>query len=83
MNKRKHVSWNFNTQDLTLAIEEYNARYIQPGCIALANTMATETTPVLVTTRLNGKGKTELDALERWRPVPMVAAGTPPPAGAF
>jgi len=37
MNKRKHVSWNFNTQDLTLAIEEYNARYIQPGCIALAN----------------------------------------------
>ncbi len=37
MNKRKHVSWQFNTQDLTLAIEEYNARYIQPGCIALAN----------------------------------------------
>lgn len=37
MNKRKHVSWNFNTQDLTLDIEDYNARYIQPGCIALAN----------------------------------------------
>ncbi len=37
LNKRKHVSWSFNTQDLTLAIEEYNARYIQPGCIALAN----------------------------------------------
>ncbi len=37
MNKRKHVSWSFNTQDLTLSIEEYNARYIQPACIALAN----------------------------------------------
>ena len=37
MNKRKHVSWNFNTQDLTLDIFDYNARYIQPACIALAN----------------------------------------------
>jgi hypothetical protein len=37
MNKRKHVSWSFNTQDLTLSIEEYNRRYIQPAAIALAN----------------------------------------------
>lgn len=37
MNKRKHVSWNFNTQDLTLDIQEYNARYIQPAAISLAN----------------------------------------------
>lgn len=37
MNKRKHVSWNFNTQDLTLDIQEYNARYIQPAAITLAN----------------------------------------------
>ena len=37
MGSRKHVSWSFNTQDLTLAIEEYNKRYIEPACIALAN----------------------------------------------
>lgn len=37
MNKRKHVSWSFNTQDLTLSVEEYNKRYIQPAAIALAN----------------------------------------------
>ena len=37
MNKRKHVSWSFSTQDLTLSVEEYNKRYIQPAAIALAN----------------------------------------------
>lgn len=37
ISKRKHVSWSFNTQDLTLSIEEYNKRYIEPACIALAN----------------------------------------------
>lgn len=37
MDKRKHVSWSFSTQDLTLSIEEYNERYIKPACIALAN----------------------------------------------
>ncbi len=36
MNKRKHVSWSFSTQDLTLSIEDYNARYIQPAAIQLA-----------------------------------------------
>lgn len=34
---RKHVAWSFNTQDLTLSIEEYNERYIKPAAIALAN----------------------------------------------
>lgn len=37
LDKRKHVSWLFNTQDLTLSIEKYNERYIQPAVIALAN----------------------------------------------
>lgn len=37
IDKRKHVSWNFTTQDLTLSIEEYSERYIKPAMIALAN----------------------------------------------
>ena len=37
IDKRKHVSWNFSTQDLTLSIEEYSYRYINPAMIALAN----------------------------------------------
>lgn len=37
IDKRKHVSWDFSTQDLTLSIEEYSERYIQPAAIALAN----------------------------------------------
>jgi len=37
MSSRKHVSWSFSTQDLTLSIEEYNERYIKPAAIALAN----------------------------------------------
>lgn len=37
INKRKHVSWKFNSQDLTLTIEEYSKRYIAPAAIALAN----------------------------------------------
>lgn len=37
IDKRKHVSWNFSTQDLTLSIEEYSYRYIKPAMIALAN----------------------------------------------
>lgn len=37
INKRKHVSWEFSTQDLTLTIEQYSERYIQPAAIALAN----------------------------------------------
>lgn len=37
VDQRKHVSWKFSTQDLTMKIEEYSERYIQPAMIALAN----------------------------------------------
>lgn len=37
INKRKHVSWNFSTQDLTMSISEYSTRYITPAMISLAN----------------------------------------------
>jgi hypothetical protein len=37
VDQRKHVSWSFSTQDLTLSIEEYSERYIKPAAIALAN----------------------------------------------
>jgi hypothetical protein len=37
INKRKHVSWTFSMQDLTLTVSEYNKRYIQPAAAALAN----------------------------------------------
>jgi hypothetical protein len=39
IDQRKHVSWKFSTQDLTLSIEEYSERYIKPAAITLANTM--------------------------------------------
>ena len=39
IDERKHVSWKFSTQDLTLSIEEYSERYIKPAAITLANTM--------------------------------------------
>lgn len=39
VDERKHVSWKFSTQDLTLSIEEYSQRYIKPAMITLANTM--------------------------------------------
>lgn len=37
IDKRKHVSWQFSTNDLTLSIEEYSFRYITPAMIALSN----------------------------------------------
>lgn len=37
VDQRKHVSWLFSTQDLTLTIEQYSERYIRPAMIALAN----------------------------------------------
>lgn len=37
IDKRKHVSWNFSTQDLTLSIEEYSYRYIRPAMISIGN----------------------------------------------
>jgi hypothetical protein len=39
IDQRKHVSWSFSTQDLTLSIEEYSERYIKPAAITLAQTM--------------------------------------------
>ena len=39
IDQRKHVSWKFSTQDLTLKIQDYSERYIKPACITLANTM--------------------------------------------
>lgn len=39
VDQRKHVSWKFSTQDLTLSIEEYSERYIKPASITLANTV--------------------------------------------
>lgn len=39
VDQRKHVSWKFSTQDLTLSIEDYSERYIKPAAITLANTM--------------------------------------------
>ncbi len=37
IDKRKHVSWNFSTQDLTLSISQYSERYLTPAMISLAN----------------------------------------------
>jgi len=39
VDQRKHVGWEFSTQDLTLSIEEYSDRYIKPATITLANTL--------------------------------------------
>lgn len=39
VDQRKHVSWKFSTQDLTLSVEEYSERYIKPAAITLANTV--------------------------------------------
>ena len=39
INQRKHVSWKFSTQDLTLSVEDYSERYIKPAMITLANTV--------------------------------------------
>lgn len=39
INQRKHVSWKFATQDLTLTIEQYSKRYIQPATLTLAQTI--------------------------------------------
>ena len=37
IDKRKKVAWKFDSQELTLTVEEYSERYIKPACIALAN----------------------------------------------
>ncbi len=37
INSRKHVSYAYSTQDMTLAIEEYSDQFVQPAMIALGN----------------------------------------------
>ena len=37
IDQRKHVSWTFSAQDLTLTIEEYSERYIKPAMIVLSS----------------------------------------------
>lgn len=44
MDQRKHVSWKFSTQDLTLTVEDYSERYIKPAMIALAQQVETSLT---------------------------------------
>lgn len=39
VDQRKHIAWEFSTQDLTLSIEEYSERYIKPAAITLAQTV--------------------------------------------
>ncbi len=39
VDQRKHVSWKFDTQDLTLTIEDFSERYIKPAMITLAQTV--------------------------------------------
>jgi len=34
---QKHISWAFNTKDLTLTIQQYSKRYIEPAAARLAN----------------------------------------------
>lgn len=34
-----HVSWEFNSVELTMTIEQYSERYIRPACAVLANTV--------------------------------------------
>lgn len=34
-----HVSWAFNSQELTLTVKDYSERYIKPAAIALANSV--------------------------------------------
>lgn len=37
IDRHEHVSWEFSAVDLTLSIEEYSKRYIEPAMIALAD----------------------------------------------
>jgi len=41
IDKRKNVAWQFSSQELTLNIEEYSKKYIQPAVIKLANDLDT------------------------------------------
>lgn len=48
VDKRKHVAWAFDTQTLTLSIEEYSERYIKPAVIQLANQVDMDLTGLYV-----------------------------------
>lgn len=39
MDQRKHVSWNFSSQELTLTVEQYSERYIKPAVAQIAQTV--------------------------------------------
>lgn len=36
VDRRKHVAWRFSTADMTLSVDDYSNRYIQPAMAALA-----------------------------------------------
>lgn len=44
VDQRYHVSWKFDTNALTLSVEDYSKRYIQPAAIALAQQVETSLT---------------------------------------
>lgn len=52
------------------------------GCIALAMELAQEGAAVMLTTRRNGKGNTEIDEMRRWPPREVEAPTAPQPQGA-
>jgi len=37
IDKRKHVSWKFSSEELTLTVKDYSERYVKPAMIALSN----------------------------------------------
>ena len=37
ISEQEHVSWKFNSKDLTLTVRDYSERYIKPAVIALSN----------------------------------------------
>lgn len=39
VSSRKHVAWEFDSNDLTMTVEKYSERYIQPAMITLAQTI--------------------------------------------
>lgn len=39
VDQQKHVSWSYTSADMTLSIEEYGKRYVEPAMITLANTI--------------------------------------------
>jgi len=48
IDKRKHISWNFSSADLTLKIEDYSERYIQPAMNSLADQVDLDTLALAV-----------------------------------